>query len=669
MSKFIKSFFLLGLVVLFLSGCSFGKKVKSGEMAYEIKQYAVAVEMLSEEYAASDNTRQRARKAYLLGMSYIYLEENRLAINWLEKAIDKGYGNEALLAIAKEYKKSGDYQAAIDAYNQLKLNSNNSRQIDREIYVLREVASWKRDEDEDYEIEPINENTGYSEYSPVLLDKNFLVFTSDKNQSTGGNTYNWTGNKHTDLFVMLKNGSDSKRFDTSINSEHNEGTACFSKDGLEMIFVRCYAEGSAQGTCKLMYSERTSGIWSEPQLLPFLIEGINYGHPTFIEDDSVLVFSAEMTDGVGGHDLYYVERYLNDSEELEWAEPYIFPQTINSIGNEMFPSGDGDTLYFSSDYYAGLGGLDIFKTWLMSNGEWAPPQNLKKPINSSFDDFGLVVDYNANLRGKVVQKGFFTSTRKGFGKEDIYRFTKRQSFIPVDITPTDTIEEKDIVVEIYLAGKTKEESFEDPENPNSSKLGKVALKECYVVIDDGEKQEKLYSDDNGQFIVLLEKDKNYSVKASKIGYLNDIKSISTYNLKVPEGNLTTTLNIELVLTKIFSNVEITLENIYYNFNKSDIRDDAKPTLDSLTTLLENNPQISIQLSSHTDCRGDDEYNMILSQKRAEAAIKYIASNGISISRLKAKGYGESAFEVDCACDDCSEEDHQKNRRTTFKILE
>ena len=357
--KLVTTFFLS---ILMLSSCSFGKKVKTGEMAYERKQYAIAVDLLSKEYEKSDNNRFKARAAYLMGMSYTFLEENRLAIDWLEKSINKGYGNEALLAVAKAYKKSGEYQAAIDSYEQLKLNSNASRQIDREIYVLREVASWASDEDTDVAIEPINENSGYSEYSPVVLDQNFLVFTSDNNQSTGSDTYKWSGNKHTDLFVMLKNGSEIKRFDAGINTDNNEGTACFTKDGLEMVFVRCFVDGDSDGFCKLMYSDRKSGIWSEPKVLPFVQDGINYGHPTFIEEDSVLVFSAEMTDGVGGKDLYYVERYQLASGEIEWADAYIFPPTINSAGDETFPPGDGDTLYFSSDYLAGLGGLDIFKT-------------------------------------------------------------------------------------------------------------------------------------------------------------------------------------------------------------------------------------------------------------------------------------------------------------------
>jgi outer membrane protein OmpA-like peptidoglycan-associated protein len=333
----------------------------------------------------------------------------------------------------------------------------------------------------------------------------------------------------------------------------------------------------------------------------------------------------------------------------------------------MFPSGDGDTLYFSSDYFAGLGGLDIFKTWIQENGQWAPPQNLKKPINSSFDDFGMVIDYEASLRGSEVQKGFFTSSRAGYGKEDIYRFERNRVVVPTEAI--DTTEEEEIKIEIYLAGKTKETEYKDDKDPNSGVLGKNILADCYITISDGTDTENIYSDEKGLFIVQLEKDKTYTIKASKVGYLNAFEDVSTKNLKVKKGELSTTINIELVLNKIFTNVEIRLENIYYNFNKSDIRPDAKPTLDSLIKIMVENPQINIQLSSHTDCRGDDQYNQILSQKRAESAVKYMARGGVPNARMTAKGYGENELDIDCICDDCTEEEHQINRRTTFKILE
>lgn len=660
---------VLGLLFLIciVASCSFGKKVKDGKTAYELKQYAVAVEMLLGEFEGADNRRQSAELAYYLGMSYHFLEETELSTKWLATAVERDYGSDASINLARAYKKQGEYSAAIKTYEGLREKSSNTRLIDREIYVLKEVAKWSEQEGSDVSVELMNESSGYSEYAPALLDDNFLVFTSDQSGASGSDTYTWTGNKHTDLFVMLKSGSDIRRFDAGINTDANEGTAAFTTDGLELIFTRCQATEDEDGYCKLMYSERFSGIWTEPTALPMMQEGVNYGQPTFIEGDSVLVFSAEITDGAGGHDLYYSERYINSDGSVGWGDAYIFPQTINSIGNEMFPVGDGDTLYFSSDYFAGLGGLDIFKTWLMPNGQWAPPQNLRAPINSSFDDFGYVVDNTVQLRDKEVQKGYFSSSRSGYGKEDLYRFTKRSNVVPV---PQDTaINEKPIEIEIYLAGKTKEINFEDKANPNSLKLGKDDLADCYITISDGNVEENIYSDDKGRFYVELQKEKNYRIKASKLGYLNDFVSVSTSNLKADKGALSTTINVELVLNKIYSNVEITLENIYYNFNKSDIRDDAKPTLDSLAQILVNNPQIDIQLSSHTDCRGDDEYNSILSQKRAESAVNYIGSRGVPSYRMIAKGFGELQPAIACDCDDCSETDHQTNRRTTFKILE
>lgn len=658
---------LILLAFIVFEGCSFGKKIKDGETAYERKQYSVAIEMLQDEYDKAENERIRGRTAYLLGMSYSFLEENSLSVDWLTKASDNDYGNEALLKLAQAYKKEGKYQSAIDVYKLLKNSSNNKRQIDREIYVINEISKWSNEPVPGVRVELMNDNSAYSEYSPVLLDKNFLVFTSDMNESTGSEDYKWSGNKHSDLFVMLKNGSDVKRFDAGINSDANEGAACFSKDGMEIVFTRCEVRNEEDGYCRLMYSERFSGIWSDPVVIPIQKTGINYGQPTFIEEDSVLVFSARMEDGTGGHDLYYSQRIANEDGSFYWGEAYLFPQTINSQGNEMFPSGDGDTLYFSSDYFAGLGGLDIFKTWLQPNGEWAPPQNLKNPINSSHDDFGFIVDYDAQLRGNEVQKGFFSSTRAGYGKEDLYRFERNR--VVASPSEDDPMEEEEIAIEIYLAGKTKEVEYNDNNNPNSGIIGKVNLDECYITITNGETSENVYSDDNGQFIVQLEKDKEYSVKASKVGYLNAFEKISTKNLKVEKGQLATTINVELVLTRIFTNVEITLENIYYNFNKSDIRADAEPTLDSLSQLLIQNPQINIQLSSHTDCRGDDEYNLILSQKRAESAVAYMSRKGVSKSRMVAKGYGVTALSINCNCDDCTEEEHQVNRRTTFKILE
>ena len=183
---FVNRLILFLFAFLILESCSFGKKIKDGETAYERKQYSVAIDMLKNEYQKAENDRIRARTAYLLGMSYSYLEENSLSIEWLAKAVDKEYGNEALLKLAQAYKKGGEYNSAIDSYTLLKNSSNNKRQIDREIYVIKEVAKWADELVKGVKVQLMNENSGFSEYSPVILDKNFLVFTSDMTESTGG---------------------------------------------------------------------------------------------------------------------------------------------------------------------------------------------------------------------------------------------------------------------------------------------------------------------------------------------------------------------------------------------------------------------------------------------------------------------------------------------------
>ncbi len=651
-----------------MTGCFGLKKIKDGKTAFDTKQYAIAIDLLLSDFEKTNNKQTKSRNAYMLGVSYGYLEETQQAIEWLKKAVRSDYGAIAELELAKAYKKNGDYKLAIKSYEIMRHAVNDTRLIDREIFVLNEVIKWGNVIDQSVSINLLNENSGYSEYAAVIYNKDLIVFTSDQGESTGNESYNWTGNKHSDLFVMMKNGSNVKRFDASINSKFNDGTACFSKDFQEIIFTRCITSVNSDAFCELYYSMQSEGVWSDPKKMSFFEgEQVNVGQATFIEHDSVLVFVANRQEGQGGHDLYYSERLFSDDGSISWSAPSIMPPTINTKGNDMFPSGDGDTLYYSSDYLEGLGGLDIFKTWLLPNGQWVPPQNLKKPINSSADDFSYVVDNFSKLRKGEIQKGFFTSNRKGEGKEDLYSYVRKGTKVLVEDPNTIKIE-ADKILEVYFAGKTKQVLYMDDFDPTSRKNLNGTLANCKVEISNSDTLIVIESDANGQFILQLERDNKYKIVLSKNGFFNEVSEVSTYNLEYPPNQISTTINKAFILDRIFENIEIDLDNIYYNFNKWEIRDDAKPTLDSLSTLLIDNPQIKIQLSSHTDCRGEIDYNQVLSQKRAESAVSYISQKGIEYSRMIAKGYGESAPSVICICNDCTEEDHQKNRRTTFKVL-
>jgi len=651
------------IVVCIQMSCSFSQKIKDGEMAYERKQYATAAAMLEEEYIATKNQASKGRKAYLLGQSYLKLLEYREARSWFEKAVGHEYGAEALGKYADASKSIEEYDAAIGAYRELITITGRKQELEREILLCQQAMDNKLKNSE-YQIERLFINTTVSDYSPVIYENDFLVFTSERKEASGKDTYNWTGERFSDIFIVQKNGSEVKRFDSAINTSQNEGTPWFSKDMETMYFTRCFGEGAGDDYCRLMVSKRENDVWGEPEALPFIQDKINYGQATLIENDSILVFSADISELGGPLDLFYTELYSDGS----WSEPEPLPGSINSSGNEMFPTGDGDTLYFSSDYLPGFGGFDIFKTFLRSDKSWSIPINIGFGINSGGDEFSFIVDYLAKRKSTVLQQGFFTSSRVGSGKDDIFRFFKiRQEPVPVLV---ENEKEKEAKRELYVTVRTFTPQYRIPEDPNSEIDGKSPLSETFIKITDeaGQKVAEAYSDKNGFYFTQVSEGKTLKIIGARLGYLNASKTIDTRNITFKESETSKTISIELVLDKIYTNKEINLKNIYYDYDKWDIKEEAKPTLDELVKLLNDNPQINIQLSSHTDCRGTDDYNIVLSQKRAQSVVDYLISKNIEAKRLIAIGYGETQLLDLCVCEICTENQHQINRRTTFKII-
>ena len=206
-------------------------------------------------------------------------------------------------------------------------------------------------------------------------------------------------------------------------------------------------------------------------------------------------------------------------------------------------------------------------------------------------------------------------------------------------------------------------------HPNSKVLGRRPLDGASVVIETGNKKQTLTVKSDGFFSMTLAENTDYNFSASHDGYLSNVAKFSTKGIAKDPANPVQTFEIEIVLDKIYRNQEIVLENIYYDYDKWDIRPDAEPTLNRLADVLKQNPSIRIQLGSHTDCRGNDNYNQTLSQRRAESAVNYLISKGIDPNRLSAIGYGETQPAVGCACARCTESEHQANRRTTFKVVE
>ncbi len=630
-------------------------------MAYERKQYAVAIELLEAEYANLKNEAQKARKAYLAGQSYMKLLDYQEAINWFEKAVKLDYGPEALGKLAEAMIRTENYSGAINIFQRLKSASGNKQELDRSILLCKQALDAKNLKS-NYHIERLPESSEVSDFSPVLYENEFLVFTSERQEASGKDIYKWTGEHFSDIFIIQKGGSEVKRFDSAINTNQNEGNAWFSKDMETMYFTRCFSTGAGDDYCKIMVSKRQNEVWSEPEVLPFTRDKINYGQATLIENDSVLVFSADIAEPGGNLDLYYVVL----DENGVWSEPETLPSAINSQGNEMFPTGDKDTLYFSSDYLPGFGGFDIFKTYLKADRSWSIPLNVGYGINSGGDEFSFIVDRTVINKPGILMQGFFTSSRFGSGKDDIFRF---QMLKPEPEKQPET-EVKPTEKELFITVKVFTPTFNTAEDPNSGISGQLPLPETFIkIVDENEKKiAESYTDGNGFYFSAIPLNKQIKVIGAKLGYLNASAMVDTKNLSFSEGETIKTINVELVLDKIYTDKEIHLRNIYYDYDKWDIKKEAEPALNELVKILTDNPQINIQLSSHTDCRGDDMYNLELSQKRAQAAVDYLIAKGVAPSRLIATGYGESQLIDLCACEKCTESQHQLNRRTTFKIL-
>lgn len=656
---------ILIILLLFGLGCS-SLKIKDGKTAFDYHKYNKAIGLLKDEFQSSSRSEIRGEKAYYIAESYLKLNNYIKANEWFATSEQLGYGPKAISGLAKTYKNLEKYDKAISYYSKLENIMPGDPNIKREKLICKEVLKWKTDVIDQYSVRKLMQNSMYSDYSPAFYESDWLIFTSDNESATGSGRYDWTGNKMSDLFIVDKYGnSDVRKFDSYINSVHNDGAATFTKDFNEMYFTRCFnTQNSGDEYCKLMVSYRAEGIWTEPIVLPFVKENINYGQPALIEDDQVLIFSSTSEDQSTGYDLFYTERLDNT-----WTDPYSMPESINSPGDEYFPTSDGDTLYFSSDYLIGMGGLDIFKTYLKADGSWAVPENMKSPINSGADDFGLILDRNGRPISGVEMQGYLTSTRSYEGHEDIYYLEKYKviSSDEIPIVADTKIENRNI--SLYLAGKVQEYVFTIDGDPNSGIKSKSSIPNPYIKVnDDASNVLDINSNDKGLFIGTLEYGKTYTILVKKQGYLNSTIEVNTNDYIISENEDSYTINQDIILERIYIGQEIVLDNIYYDFNESFIREDAKPTLDKLARKLMDNPQIDIELSSHTDCRGELDYNQELSQARAQAAVDYLISKGIDGTKLSAQGYGETSPKNNCVCDSCSEDQHQKNRRTSFKIL-
>ncbi len=660
---------LLFTVVHF--SCATTKKIKDGRTAFQQKQYAVAVDFLLNEVAQKEGTDEYPELAYLLGESYKNLNDSESSLKWYIEAAKNNYGPEAYWEMSYALKKNERYEDAILSFRRLAQMTDRKREIAQEIEKCRQARKWLQvRNNEKYTVEALMLNSTESDYAPALYNGRNLVFTSDRIQESE-DVYAWTGNSFSDLYISDIDVYNPVPFDDKINTPFNEGTATFSGDGKQMFFTRCHSE-VGDSYCRIYMSRYENGIWSEP-VEPMRFEPrVNYGDPVLIENDSVLIFVSNDPKGIGGHDLYYSVLL----EDGQWDVPELMPPYLNSIGQERFPTWDQKnvTLYYSSDHFAGLGGLDIFKTTLREDGSWTRPENLLAPINSSEDDYGLIFVEEAFLADHLKSKAFFTSTRGVFGNDDIYTLYEEYPEGEIPVKETEEViveaeEEPELPRTYFLRVEVFEKLYAIQDNPNSFVVGSRKMPRASLKIQSEVIDEIFETDANGVLVIPIDSSYSFSLLAGKEGYLNKQESLvisEEDRLDKPDGHV---FEKKIVIDRVFEGIEIVIDNIYYDLNKSDIREDAKPALNNIIELMKDNPVVRIELGSHTDCRADDDYNLDLSNRRATSAMEYIIAEGnIDAQRISSIGYGETKLEIACICEECTEEEHQINRRTTFKIL-
>lgn len=620
------------LLVLFIASCSLEKSMNNAEFDAVISKLGDSPEKNTPE------------ENVMVGDAF--RKSNRLveSIPFYQAAINQGTPEDAAhLYVAQGLKVEQKYdeaQKVLDNYLPRARDVKTKNLAEMELENLRKIDELKENESY-YRVKNLEDiNTERAEYSPVYSN-NYLYFTSNRE---GGKIYRTTGTPFTDIYRVASRGanvnlSTLSALDPIINHfDTNEGSVAISPDGSSMIFAKGN-DGKAKGYSEvnLFFTRYRNGKWSEPVPLSINVAEAWDSTPAFSPDGTTLYFSSTRPDGFGGADLYQAKV----NRRGRWVDVRNLGPEINTAGDDVFPfvSEDG-SLYFASDGHPGFGKLDMFRA--VREGGHVQIENLGKPMNSSADDFGF---FQFDLT-----KGFFTSNRRGGkGDDDIYTFVNDDPDLKV--------------VNYFLTGTTvtTDDAGQEIVLPNT----KVSL-----TTDNGEVLDEAFTGGDGAFNFRVYPEEHYDLISEKTDYFTVRKDFTTIGKTVDKSTLTefitnVTFETKIMMDPIVLEKAIVLENIYYDLDKYDIRPDAALVLDSLVQIMNDNPEIYIELGSHTDDRAPDDYNKRLSLQRAQSAVRYIINEGIEAERIVAKGYGETQLIIKNAQ---TEEQHQKNRRTEFKVL-
>ena len=644
---------ILFLMPLLFLACSVDKYIKKGDAFMAIGEYYNAAAEYKKAYSRTPtkDKEKRGERAWKMAESYRLHNYSAKAAGAYQNAVRYKYPDSlAILYLAQMQHRMGDYKSALknyEAYQELdpkNLLANNGRRgclkalewkAKPTLYTVKKEALF---------------NSRRADFSPVLYGDEWdqLYLTTTRPQTTGTEISGITGTKSSDIFFSKKDDkgkwSQPEVVEGELNSDYEEGACAFSPDGKTMYLTRCTFDPDYPRYAEICTSTRSDASWSKPQPLQITKDTLSsYAHPAVSPDGKWLYFVSDMPGGQGGLDIWRIA--LTDAGLGGVENLGVF---VNSPGNEMFPTfrPNGD-LYFSSDGHPGMGGLDLFCAHPDSLGRWEV-ENLQYPMNSNGDDFGMTFEGTFN-------RGYFCTNRGDpRGWDHIMSFECPE------------------IVQTVKGWVYERDGYELPE----------AI--VYMVGNDGTNL-KLSVKGDGSFEQEIKPNVDYVFLGTCKGFLNHKEE-----LRVDTTSVSREYVLQFPLASL--NHPVLIRNVFYEFDSAELTESSTMALDSLVDLLNQNPNVTIELSSHCDFRGKDEYNNKLSQRRAESVVNYLISHGIEKERLTPMGYGETrpkvvtrkmaeqvdflnegdtlseAFIMALDTEEKQEVCHALNRRTEFKVL-
>ncbi len=563
-----------------------------------------------------------------LGDCYFNIYNTKEAAKWYAKAIAKKQDSELYYRYAQMLKAIGNYAESnkqMQKFAEMQPNDSRAKTFNENPNYIPVLLDQRKS----FDVKSIDINSDKSDFGAFLMD-NTIYFTSARNSNS--KIYSWTKEPFLDIYKanLNEDGTISNiLLLKEINSKYHDGSVSISQDGSTMYFTSdSFRENSFEkdkasklklGRNNIFSAKFVNGKWDEITSLPFNSKDYSTGNPSISKDGKTLYFSSNRPGSIGGVDIWKVAI----SESGSYGTPENLGKNVNTEGNESFPFITFDNvLYFSSDAKQGLGAMDVYKIDLTKNSE---AKNLGKPVNSEKDDFAFTINENKNI-------GFVASNRNG--NDDIFK-----------LIPVCNYEVNAIVT-----------------NANSGAI--IAEANVSILDDKNNIISTIKANNKGEVSYTVDCEKTYTIQAIKDGFESNSFAVIASNKK---GGIIKIDAVLMPISEIITEKEVKLKPIFFEYNNSNITQQGAFELDKLVQIMKNNEKLIIFVKSHTDNRGTDEFNLLLSDKRVKATIQYVISNGIDPNRISGKGFGETEPKVDCK-ENCTEEEHEQNRRSEFLIV-